>query len=320
MNGENAEKKDFIGIYNIILKNWQRTSIMQGAAAMAYYLLLSLLPILLVVANIIPLLPFSSTEAISLIENAFPPDIHQMLVPIVEDYLNSGSGGAISIGLVTSIWSASKIISTLREILDEVYGVSQKENFLIARLLSLLIMIAILFLVGASVFVFVFGKQILTFISNFFDLKIPFFGTFLFLRWALFPIVLLSVGFIIYQLVPNHHLKVKYSIPGTVFMAGSLIILSESFSLLTSYIGGDAITNQTIGGFVALMFFLFVGSLILLFGALLNTLYFEIDNGQSVPEYELDVRLAHERKNTNWGGYPDNKQNVILKRKLYKRF
>ena len=54
-----------IDAIKIIIQNWTRASIMQGAAEMAYYLLLSLVPILLVVANIIPLLPFNTAEILS---------------------------------------------------------------------------------------------------------------------------------------------------------------------------------------------------------------------------------------------------------------
>ncbi|MDN6161559.1 MAG: YihY/virulence factor BrkB family protein [Atopostipes sp.] len=316
---ENQSKSDkLLNIFNIILDNWNRSSVMQGAAAMTYYLLLSLLPILLVFANIIPLLPFSSGQAISFIESAFPADITQLLVPIVEDFLQSASGGAISIGLLASIWSASKVFSTLRKVLDSVYGATEKKNFVISRLLSFLVMLVILLLVGASVFLFVFGRQILIFTQNFFGIEIAFFEAFLVLRWLLFPVVLLLVGLVIYDLVPNHHLKVKYAFPGTLFATLTLIILSQSFSLLTNYIGGDAIANQTIGGFIALMLFLFIGNLLLLFGALINTMYYEIKNGESVTEYEMRLTRKEEAEESNWGGYPNADEVSLLKRKLYK--
>lgn len=318
MAEKEAKMDQFFSVFNIILDNWQRSSIMQGAAAMTYYLLLSLLPILLVFANVIPLLPFSSAEAISFIERVFPADITQILIPIVKDYLQSGSGGAISIGLLASIWSASKVFSTLRKVLDRVYGATEKKNFVISRILSLLIMLVILVVAGASVFLFVFGRQILTFIESFFEVKIAFFETFLVLRWMIFPLVLLLVGLIIYDLVPNHHLKIPYAIPGTIFLTVSLIVLSQSFSLLTNYIGGDAIANQTIGGFIALMLFLFFSNLLILSGALINTTFYEIKNNQSVTEYEMKLSQLEDREESDWTGYPDADEEDVLKRKLYK--
>lgn len=318
MDTNNSKVSRLAHTAEIILENWERTSIMQGAAAMTYYLLLSLAPILLVFANIIPFLPFSATQAIGMIETTFPADISRILIPIVKEYLQSGSGGAISIGLLASIWSASKVFSTLRRVLDKVYGAAQKKNFVIARLLSLVIMLVILVLVGLSIFAFVFGEQILSIARDFFNIEIVFFETFLTLRWMIFPIILIIVSMVIYHLVPNHHLKLKYSLPGTIFVTVTLIVLSQSFTLLTKYMGGDAITNQTLGGFIALMLFLFVGNLLLLFGALINTLFFEIKNDQSVTEYETKLRKIEEMEASDWGGYPDEAKEIVLKRKLYK--
>ncbi len=319
MNQTSTKTEKFTDTMRIIMENWNRTSVMQGAAAMTYYLLLSLVPILLVFANVIPFLPFSSQQAIGFIQSTFPADISRMLTPIVKEYLESGSGGAISIGLLASIWSASKVFSTMRKILDQVYGATEKKNFVISRLLSLLVMLIILILVGISIFAFVFGEQILSFTRDFFDVEIVFFETFLLLRWMLFPVVLMIVSLVIYHLVPNHHLKIKYAIPGSIFATVTLIGLSQSFSLLTKYMGGDAITNQTLGGFIALMLFLFVGNLLVLFGALINTLFFEIKNDESVTEYETKLRRIEEMEASNWGGYPDETEEVVLKRKLYKK-
>ena len=165
---ESSNKKySVVDAIKIVIYNWNRASIMQGAAEMAYYMLLSLVPILLVVANVIPLLPFDTAEILNLLEQTFPEDINQIIMPIVLDYLKSGSGGAISIGLLASIWSASKVFTTLRRVLDEVYGTTEAKNFIVARLLSLLSMIAILGVVAAAVFAFVFGEQILGFIQEF---------------------------------------------------------------------------------------------------------------------------------------------------------
>src|SRR5690625_5022926 len=205
----NSKSGGFVGAVKIIMENWERASVMQGAAEMAYYLLLSLIPLLLVLANLIPLLPFSPAEAVSFIESSFPSDVSTMLIPIVEDYMASASGGAISIGLLASIWSASNVFSTLRRVLDEVYGVKLTNNFIIARILSLVIMIAILLLVGTAVFVFVFGEQILNFVSDFFEIEIPFIREFLLARWITLPLILIIVTIIVYQFLPNHHLKIK---------------------------------------------------------------------------------------------------------------
>lgn len=318
MDTNYTKKYNFIDAIKIVIDNWNRASVMQGAAEMAYYLLLSLVPILLVIANVIPLLPIDPAEVLGLIEQAFPADISELLMPIVRGYLESGSGGAISIGLLASIWSASKVFSTMRRVLDEVYGASAQKNFVIARLLSLAVMLVILLGVGFAVFIFVFGEQIFSFINEIFGIQLPFVQEVLQLRWIALPLILFAVGLIIYDLVPNHHLNWKNAIPGAIFMTIGLALLSQTFSLVTQFMGGDAATNQTIGGFIVLMLFLYISNVIILFGALVNTLYFELKNGQSVYEYETKLQLEEELEESDWKGYPNENESVVLKRKLYK--
>ena len=318
MEAKNTENYNFIDALKIVMENWTRASVMQGAAEMAYYLLLSLVPILLVIANIIPLLPIDTAEVLAIIEQAFPTDISEILMPIVTGYLESSSGGAISIGLLASIWSASNVFSTMRRVLDEVYGAADAKNFVIARVLSLAVMLVILAVVGVAVFIFVFGEQIFTFIKTFFGIQIPFIQEIVQLRWIALPLILFVVGLIIYDLVPNHHLSIKYAIPGAVFMTIGLVLLSQSFSLVTQFMGGDAAANQTIGGFIVLMLFLYISSAIILIGALVNTLIFELKNKQSVLSYEMNLQEKEELEASDWAGYPDEEEAALLKRKLYK--
>lgn len=82
--------------------------------------------------------------------------------------------------------------------------------------------------------------------------------------------------------------------------------------------GGDAITNQTLGGFIVLMLFLFLSNTVILFGALINTLIFELKNNISVPDYEMQVHEKEEREKRKWPGYPDEADTILLKRKIYK--
>jgi len=318
MEQNNSKNIQLFDAIQIIIKNWNRASVMQGAAEMAYYLLLSLIPILLVVANIIPLLPIDPTEIMTIIEQSFPADVSQIVVPIVSEYLDSASGGAISIGLLASIWSASNVFSTLRRVLDEVYGAQMAKNFIIARILSLAVMLVVLLIVGVAVFVFVFGEQIFSLINEFFGIQLPFVQQILQLRWIALPLILFAVALVIYDLVPNHHLKIKYAVPGAIFMTIGLVLMSQFFSLITQFMGGDAVANQTIGGFIALMLFLYIANVIILFGALINTLTFEIINGQSVLAYEEELRKEEEVEDSGWQGYPDEDTTDLLKRKLYK--
>ncbi|GAA0366698.1 YihY/virulence factor BrkB family protein [Alkalibacterium iburiense] len=312
------KKEKLLRFIKIAQSNWERATVNQSAAEMAYFLLLSLFPILLVIANIIPLLPFETNEVLGLVGDFVPQDIYGVIEPILESYLESGSGGAISFGLLAALWSASKVITILRRVLDDVYGSVQKSNFIIGRILSLVIMISIFLVIGAALFAFIFGEEILLFIQETIGVTIPFIQEFLLLRWVVLIVILFLVFLIVFRFVPNHSLTLRYSYQGAIFATIGWLILTQGFSIYVSFAGGDAVANATFGAFIALMLFLYLSSMIILLGALMNAMIFEWKNHISVPDYEAKKRYEEKLEDSDWTGYPRGSETKILKRKLYK--
>lgn len=311
-------KDKLLRLIKIFQSNWERATVNQSGAEMAYFVLLSLFPLLLVIANIIPLLPLNTNEVLALVADFIPQDIFNVIEPILEGYLESASGGFISFGLLTAIWSASKVITILRRVLDDVYGSVQKKNVVVGRILSLLVMIGILLIVGLALFIFVFGEQILQFVQNVIGFDIPFIQEFLLLRWVILLVILFGVLLIVYRFVPNHHLSFKYSYQGAIFATVGWMLLTQGFSIYLNVASDDALTNATFGGFLALMLFLYFSSIVILLGALLNAIIFEWKNHMSVPEYEAKKRNEKKLKSSNYSGYPSEAETVIMKRQLFK--
>lgn len=298
-------KEKLMRFFKIAKDNWGRAKVSGQAGELAYFILLSLFPILLVIANIIPLFPIDVNAVLTYLETAVPPDIYGVIEPVLIGYLSSSSGGVISIGLITALWSASKAFNSLQNILNDVYGVQPRKNFILVRLASLLIEIVVVLIVGAIIFAFVFGEMIVSFIEDFLSLNLDFIMQILQLRWLILLIVLFVLFMAIYFLVPNHHLKLKYAIPGAVFATVGWLVLSEGFTLYLQFAGGDAAANATFGAFIVLMLWLYLASMILLIGGLLNTIYYEYRNSQSVaekieqeetPEEELKKQYPIQRK------------------------
>lgn len=275
-------KQRMIKLFNIIKDNWSRANVSSQAGELAYFSLLSLFPILLVIANVIPLFPIDVNAVLSYLESAVPPDIFSVIEPILIGYLSSSSGGVISIGLVTALWSASKAFNSLQNILNEVYAVKPRKNFILVRLVSLLVQLAIVSIVGVIIFAFVFGEIIVEFVEGLVNIDLGFIMQILQLRWLILLIVLLALFTAVYFLVPNHHLGIKYAVPGAIFATIGWLALSQGFSIYLQFAGGDAAANATFGVFIILMLWLYLAAMVLLLGGLVNTIYFEYKNGKSV--------------------------------------
>lgn len=273
---------------DIIKPNFERAQVSPNSAQLAYFILLSIAPILLVVANVVPFLPISATDILPYLETALPSDIYGIVQPMLMDFLSQPRGGVISIGLITSLWSASKAFNATQLVLNEVYGVEKRNNFIIIRIVSFLINVAIVGVVGVIMFAFVFGEQILQFIENLFNIELNLIADILSFRWLILSVILLVVLALIYSLLPNHGLAFKYSIPGALFSAFGWLILSQGFSFYVSVAGGAAAGNGAFGVFIILMLWLYLSAIVFLLGGLINVIYFQYKNDKTVTEYKKE--------------------------------
>ncbi|WP_169333936.1 YihY/virulence factor BrkB family protein [Allofustis seminis] len=291
----------------IIRSNWTRADAMQSAGKMAYFLLLSVVPILLLIANVIPLFPIDSDVVLSLMKQALPADIHKIVAPILLNYLHNGSGsGTISFALITTMWSASRVFSTLQTVLNGVYGTAAEKNYISAQIISFLVMVALLLLMILSMTIFLFGESFLHFASRFLPIELPLITSFLFWRWIIIIVFLFGFFMIIYHVVPNHHLKLASAIPGAIFSMIGWLLLAEFFSLYTNVASSEMLANATIGGFIVFMLFLYFLNVILLLGAMLNAMVFEWRTGQSVTTYESNIQKQKKKEALGWSGYPED--------------
>ena len=273
---------------DIIKPNFERAQVSPNSAQLAYFILLSIAPILLVVANVVPFLPISATDILPYLETALPSDIYGIVQPMLMDFLSQPRGGVISIGLITSLWSASKAFNATQLVLNEVYGVEKRNNFIIIRIVSFLINVAIVGVVGVIMFAFVFGEQILQFIENLFNIELNLIADILSFRWLILSVILLVVLALIYSLLPNHGLAFKYSIPGALFSAFGWLILSQGFSFYVSVAGGAAAGSGAFGVFIILMLWLYLSAIVFLLGGLINVIYFQYKNDKTVTEYKKE--------------------------------
>lgn len=316
-----SSKKKIPNLIEILKENWERADVSSRAAELAYFVLFSLFPILIVVANVIPLLVIDVDEVLEYIQMAVPPNIYDILSPILVDFVGSSSGGVISIGLITAVWSASKAFNSLQDVINEVYGTEKRKNFILVRVASFLTQLAIVSVVGVLVFAVVFGEQILRFIQNTFAVDLSVILDLFSLSWLLMLIVLFLVFSLIYLLVPNHHVHIKYGIPGAVFASIGFIVLSQGFSLYVRFAGGDASANGTIGVVIVLMLWLYLTAMIVLLGAFVNVVYFEFKTGQSIYAFEKEKEAEEKAEDIDHPIYPyeriDRQRRKLIKVKSY---
>ncbi|MBC2167710.1 YihY/virulence factor BrkB family protein [Listeria booriae] len=252
--------------------NWKNARITSHAAQLTFYILLSILPMMLVFGNLIPLFPIPKEEIYNTLQTFMPPEVYDILHPVIESMLTNASGTAISLGLITAIWSASKCFSALQEVLNIVYQAPDRKNFIVTRIMSFLMMLVIIVVIGAVVFVFAFGEQIVTFLQDQFDLKLDALANLGAAKWFITPIFLFILFLIIYWLVPNVKWKIRKSVIGALFATIGWLAATELLSAYVSFQGDKILGFGSLSIMIVIMLWLYFVSIILLLGAFINVI------------------------------------------------
>ncbi|MDE6846479.1 MAG: YihY/virulence factor BrkB family protein [Lachnospiraceae bacterium] len=250
--------------------NWQMTkkNIAAFAASTAFFLFLSMIPLLMALCAILPYTRLTEENLINAITQ-FTPDAMEVLVVSVVSDVYARSAGTITIFAIVTIWSASKAMLALIRGLNAVNDFEERRNYFILRFIACIYTVIILAAMILALIVMVFGNVIV----NLLLADIPplhilmqFVMHFRFLvSWA----VLTLIFALIYAYVPNSKMRFKVQIPGAAFSAIMWSAASYVFSIYVDNFNGFG----TYGGLttiVILMIWFYLLMYILLIGAHIN--------------------------------------------------
>ena len=95
------------------------------SVVVAYYLLLSLFPLMIALGNLLPYLSIDPNTVLSYVQELIPSQIYDFIGPAIENLLTTSSGGLLSISALAALWSASQSINALQIAMNKAFGVDR---------------------------------------------------------------------------------------------------------------------------------------------------------------------------------------------------
>jgi membrane protein len=290
---------------------FQADNMLDHAAALTYYVMMSLFPALLVCISLLGLLGSQSlvTEAVDYArQNGAPAEVTDALGSALSSTVQN-AGGAVSaalvFGIAVALYGASGAFGAAGRALNDVYGVEETRSFVKHKLSDLAWTLVVIFLAIVSlVCVFLGG-----------DLAKDLFGTiglgetaseiFRFARWFLAIGAVLCLYAIVFAFAPNIRRRRRRIItPGA--LAGVLIwiVASAGFFLYVSNFGKYGATYGAFAGAVILLLWLYISNIAFLFGAELNA---AVDGARGTVPDRSQATSASQPSARGWP--PDNVAN-----------
>jgi len=259
-------------------KKFQADEMADRAAALTYYLMMSLFPALLVGISLLGLIGDESlvTKAVDYArDNGAPTEVTDALQALLTKTVSATGGavsGALVLGIAVALYGASGAFGAAGRALNDVYGVQETRGFLRHKLADIgLTMLVIALALVALVSVFLGG-----------NLASDLFGTiglgdtaasiWRVARWAVAIGAVLAIYAIIFAFAPDIDARRRRIIsPGALVSVAIWILASVGFFFYVSNFGKYGATYGAFAGAVILLLWLYISSIAFLFGAELNS-------------------------------------------------
>jgi len=248
------------------------------AAAMTYYLVLSVFPLLLAVVSIISLVGGANwlVPAISgALSSVASPEAAQTFDSIVSGFLaGEGAGLTLVISLVAAIWSASNYIGAFTRAVNTVYQVREGRSFVklkAVQLLMTLVLVLAIILLGVALAV---SSPAAHWLGNLVGLGDQFAAVWAWLRYPLIGVVVIILVQLLYFVAPNvRHPRIRVLSVGAIVAIVLSVLVVEVFTIYLSVFNGASSYTKTYGalaGVIIALFLMYLINIALILGAELD--------------------------------------------------
>ncbi|RHW34800.1 YihY/virulence factor BrkB family protein [Lysinibacillus yapensis] len=260
------------GFFQDLIVRMKDIDVSGMGAQLAYFFLLSFFPLLISIITLVPYLNINQEEVFNFLQTIVPAEVFLLTQGTLTELLTTQNGGGLlSIGILGTLWSASRGVNALTKTLNGAYETEPKSG-LISRGLSLVFTIALVVVILIALAIPIFGYQFAYTLFNYLGVEETFANFWEMVRMFLPPVLIFIVLNLLYWVIPNTdpRLKLFSVLPGSIFSTVAWVILIYGFSFYVNNFGNYASTYGSIAGVIILMLWLYFTGMILIFGGLIN--------------------------------------------------
>jgi membrane protein len=266
-----------LGTIKRAFQKFQADAMPDYAAALTYYVMMSLFPALLVGISLLGLLGDQTlvTNAVGYArDNGAPAEVTNALRASLSSTVN-GAGGAVSfalvLGLVVAIYGASGAFGGVGRALNAVYGAEEGRGFVKHKLSDIGWTVVVIVLAVISLFSVFLGGGLAKDLFGTIGLGDTAVEIWRFARWFVAIAAVLLIYAIAYTFAPDIETRrLRWITPGASAGVVIWLLASAGFFFYVSNFGKYGATYGAFAGAVILLLWLYLSNLAFLFGAELN--------------------------------------------------
>jgi membrane protein len=248
-----------------------RTNVFDVAAGLAFWSMMSMVPLLITVAALLSLLrlPGLLPELLSVMAILVPADSLAMVERMIGGLLEPHRG-MLSFGILSYIWSTTGGFTALITALNAAYDVNTPRSWLRDRLQAVFLTSTSGGLLTVSLLALIAGPHFGHFLGQIFPIPGPLERMWPVLRIATVFLTFVVAMELVYFLAPNRRQRFTSTLPGAVVAIALWFAGSAGLAFYLTHLANYSRLYGGMGAVIGLMFWLYLTALAILIGAEVN--------------------------------------------------
>ncbi len=298
-------KVDYKEVARATMKEFSQDDCAGLAAESAYHILFSIFPLAIFSAAMSAII--NSVFGLNLfarimnsLTSVLPADASRALSDPLAKVLSNQSGGLLSFGIVTALWSGSAAVSTFIKALNRAYDVEETRPFWKRKGIEIALTLFVGVVASAAFIIIVFGGKLGDVIARQVGAGHAFTIIWNIIRWPLILAFISLALAVLYWVGPNIKQKFQWISPGAILATITWLLAIGAFGIYVSKLGSYNKTYGTLGGMIVLLLVFYISSMVIMLGGQLNS---ELSKRYD-PETIADI-AAHPEKDKGETIYSD---------------
>jgi len=254
------------------VKEFQDDNLTDWAAALTYYGVMSLFPMLVALVAVLGV--FGQGSSVTALLDSFREEGMSNVADNIEKPLmgvvnaKGGAGALLGLGLLASLWSASGYLGAFMRAANSIYEIEEGRPFWKLRPLQVGLTLSGVFLLSLVAIGLVVSGPLAEAIGDAVGLGDTAITVWGIAKWPVMLVIVMAVVASLYYVAPNvRQPRFRWITPGGILAVLLWVIASIGFAFYVANFGSYNKTYGTLGGIISFLVWMWISNLALLLGA-----------------------------------------------------
>lgn len=253
-----------------IVRRYFSHDVPRDSAALTYYLLFAIFPLLIFVSLLLGALKLDIASITNTLSQFIPGDVLSIITGYLQFVTAHSNTELLLFSLVFSLWFPMRAVGCLLHSMRKAVGRDKPKSMLRSTVYNLLFTLWLIVSIAFSLVLIVVGRRALSLLGRFLTLSPLFIEAWSALRFVVLALVMTVLLMLLYMLALGERRPLVEALPGIITSLALWMGLSLLFSYYVEYRARYAVLYGSIAATIVALLWLYMSATIFLLGAELN--------------------------------------------------